>query len=383
MTPDDLRERVARWEDSRTDFKEVLPGNSELAKDLVCFANSDGGQLIIGVADDGSVVGVQDTEAMLLRIDDVAFQRCSPPVTVVPETVSVDGKSVLVINIAKGSQRPYADGAGRYYIRSGPRCRQASREELLRLFQASTDLYYDEQPLRRYDIGELDFEAVDRYLVDTEREAMLDDVQRVLRAWRLLDNSTPTLAGVVLFGRQPQQVLQSAGVVVGRLSGTDIGDDFLDRKDITGDLRTVISSVERFLRLHLPIRHQVRDFEPERQEDIPWSALREAVINALVHRDYTIPGPMRLFVFDDRIEVRSPGRPPNTVDAEAMRAGAHVPRNPHIYSRIADLGLVTRAGSGVPRMEKQLRESSGTELGIDISDAMTTLILPRRRLAVT
>ena len=378
MTPDELRERVARWEDSHTDFKEVLSSNSELAKDLVCFANSDGGQLIIGVTDDGSVVGVQDTEAMLLKIDDVAFQRCSPPVTVVPETVTVDDKSVLVINVPKGSQRPYADGAGRYYVRSGPRCRQASREELPRLFQASSDLYYDEQPLRRYDIGELDFDAIERYLVDTDREAMLDDAERVLRAWRLLDNGTPTLAGVVLFGRQPQVLLESAGVVVGRLSGSDLGDDFLDRKDLTGDLRTVISSVERFLQLHLPTRHQIRAFEPERQEDIPWAALREAVVNAFVHRDYTIPGPTRIFVFDDRVEVRSPGRPPNTVDAEAMRAGAHVPRNPHIYSRIADLGLVTRAGSGVPRIARQLRETSGTELGITISDAMTMLILPRR-----
>ena len=378
MTPDDLRERVARWEDFHTDFKEVLPSNSELAKDLVCFANSDGGQLIIGVADDGSVVGVQDTEAMLLRVDDVAFQRCSPPVTVVPETVSVDGKSVLVINVAKGTQRPYADGAGRYYVRSGPRCRQASREELLRLFQASSDLYYDEQPMRRYDIGELDLDAVERYLVDTDREAMLDDVDRVLRAWRLIDSSTPTVAGVVLFGRRPQTLLESAGVVVGRLAGIDLGNDFLDRQDVTGELRTVLSLVERFLQLHLPTEHQIHGFEPERREDIPRSALREAVVNALVHRDYTISGPTRIFVFDDRVEVRSPGRPPNTVDAEAMLVGAHVPRNPHIYARIADLGLVTRAGSGVPRIARQLRETSGTELGITISDAMTTLILPRR-----
>jgi hypothetical protein len=130
-----------------------------------------------------------------------------------------------------------------------------------------------------------------------------------------------------------------------------------------------------------PSAHRTRDpsFQPERQQEVPWAALREAVVNALVHRDCTIPGPTRISVFDDRVEVRSPGRPPHTVDAEAMRAGAHVPRNPHIYSRIADLGLVTRAGSGVPRIARQLRETSGTELGISISDAVKTLVLPRRR----
>lgn len=376
MTPDELRGRIARWEDSHTDFKERVHDNAELAKDLVCFANSDGGQLVIGVAKDGSVVGVDDADALMLRIDDIAFNRCAPPVTAVPETVTLDGKVVLVVNIAKGDQRPYAT-SGRYFVRSGARCRQASREELLRLFQASTSLFYDEQPLRRYDIGELNFDVVDRYLTDTGHDEMRDDPERVLRAWRLLDDTVPTVAGVVLFGRQPQRLLESVGVVAGRVAGDDIGSDFSDRKDIIGDLQMLVFEVESFLRLHLPISHEVRGFEPERREEIPSTALREAVVNALVHRDYTIPGPVRVLVFDDRAEIRSPGRPPNTIDEIAMRAGAHVPRNPHIYARVADLGLVTRAGSGVPRMARQLREATGAELGINITDAFTTVTLPR------
>ena len=82
MTPEELRERILRWEDPHTDFKEAVYSNIELAKDLVCFANSDGGQLIVGVAKDRRVVGVPDTDALLLKVDDVAFQSCSPPVTV-------------------------------------------------------------------------------------------------------------------------------------------------------------------------------------------------------------------------------------------------------------------------------------------------------------
>lgn len=380
MTPDELRERIARWEDPHTDFKEHATDNSELAKDLVCFANSDGGQLIVGVSKDRTVVGVADTDALMLRIDDVAFNRCAPPVTAVPETVVLDDKRVLVVNVAKGDQRPYATNSGRYFVRSGARCRQASREELLRLFQASTALFYDEQPLRRYDIGELNLDAVDRYLTDTGRDALREDAERVLRAWRLLDDDTPTVAGVVLFGRQPQRLLESAGVVVGRIVGSDIGGDFLDRKDISGDLQSVLASIETFLQLHLRTKHEVHGFAPERHEEIPTTALREAVVNALAHRDYTVPGPVRVLVFDDRVEIRSPGRPPNTIDEAAMRAGAHVPRNPHIYSRIADLGLVTRVGSGIPRISKQLHEATGAELGIAISDALTTLTLPRQRI---
>lgn len=101
-------------------------------------------------------------------------------------------------------------------------------------------------------------------------------------------------------------------------------------------------------------------------------------MNALVHRDYTIPGPVRIFVLADRVEVRSPGRPPNSVDADAMRAGVHIPRNPHIYSRTAVAQLATRAGTGMLRIARLLRENSGQSFDIRISDAEVALILPRR-----
>jgi ATP-dependent DNA helicase RecG len=99
---------------------------------------------LIEVANDRSVVGVRDTDRLLLQVDDVAFHRCSPSLTVVPEVLTLDGEDVVVLNIAKGDQRPYSTREGRYYVRSGARCRRASREELLRLFQAAHSLFYDE-----------------------------------------------------------------------------------------------------------------------------------------------------------------------------------------------------------------------------------------------
>lgn len=110
---------------------------------------------------------------------------------------------------------------------------------------------------------------------------------------------------------------------------------------------------------------------------MPQAALREAVVNALVHRDYTVPAPTRIFVFPDRVEVHSPGRPPDSVDDEAMRAGVHVPRNPHIYSRIAASRLATRAGSGIRRITRLLREAGSGDPGIAISDTEVVLTLPR------
>ena len=199
-----------------------------------------------------------------------------------------------------------------------------------------------------------------------------------MRAWRLYDGVHPTVGGLVLFGRAPQRELESARVVVGVFDAVDIGADLIDRKDLNGGLFDIANQVEKFLQLYLRTSHVVRGFEPERREEIPLAALREAVVNALVHRDYTVPGATRIFVLQDRVEIRSPGRPPNSVDAEAMRAGVHVTRNPHIYSRVADAQLATRAGTGIRRIARLLRQAGGAELGITISDAEVVLSLPRR-----
>ncbi|MGD0062825.1 MAG: ATP-binding protein [Streptosporangiaceae bacterium] len=168
MTPDELRERILSWENPHTDFKREVSHNDELAKDLVCFANGDGGQIIIGVDDRRNVVGVTDTDALMLRADDVAFNRCSPALIVTPEVVMLDDKAVVVLNVPKGDQRPYATSDGRYYVRSGVRCRHASRDQMLRMFQASDSLFYDEQPLPRLHISDLDLDAVSRHLADAQ-----------------------------------------------------------------------------------------------------------------------------------------------------------------------------------------------------------------------
>jgi ATP-dependent DNA helicase RecG len=143
-------------------------------------------------------------------------------------------------------------------------------------------------------------------------------------------------------------------------------------------LLDLIDQAMRFLYLHLAIPHKIRGLEPEPRPELPEAALREAVVNAVAHRDYTVQGPIRLFIFDDRVEFHTPGRPPNTVDAEAMRMGIHVVRNPHIYARLSDAGLVTRAGSGIPRIVKLVKEATGRDVLIEIREFEVLLSIPRR-----
>jgi ATP-dependent DNA helicase RecG len=239
--------------------------------------------------------------------------------------------------------------------------------------------FCDGTPVIRLFLQDLDLASFESYLEETGLSYLRGtDPERLLANWHLVANHHPTLAGILLFGRKPQQHVPYAQINAARFAGTDSSFDPVDRKDLGGRLLEVIDQAERFLHLHLPLPHEIRGFEPEPKPELPKEALREAIVNAVAHRDYTIRGPIRLFVFDDRIEIHTPGRPPNGVDAEAMRSGAHVVRNPWIYARLSDAGLVTRAGTGIRRIVRLVREATGREVGIEVHDFEVLLTLPRK-----
>jgi ATP-dependent DNA helicase RecG len=376
----ELRARIQNGEDLHTEFKLQAIHPDDLSAAIVAFANFEGGQLIVGVSNDRRIVGVTDADKFCQYVENVALNNCVPPVSVSLETVVDEAGTVVVVNIPKGEQRPYRTNRGVYYVRTASGRRQASREELLRLFQATESMYYDETALVRLGLKDLDLGALEQFLERTGQAETLSGIapERLLRSWRLMSGGHPTLAGAVLFGRDPQQHLPFAQINAARIPGTDIANEPSDRKDLTGRLLDVLDQAMRFLYLHLPIPHKIRGLEPEPQPELPDAVLREALVNAVAHRDYTVHGPIRLFVFDDRIEFHTPGKAPNTVDEEGMRMGTHVVRNPHIYARLSDAGLVTRAGSGVPRIVKLVKEATGKDVLIQLRDFEVLLSIPRR-----
>lgn len=380
MELSELRTRIHRWEDLHTEFKLETIHPDDLSAEMVGFANADGGQLIIGVSEERQIVGVGDADKLCQYVDNVALNNCVPPITISQEIVADGARTVLVVSIAKGEQRPYRTNRGVYFIRTTSGRRQASREELLRLFQATESLYYDESPLVRLGLEELDLDAVRRFVDQTAQTHHLLEIapDRLLRSWRLTAGDHPTVAGLVLFGRDPQQHLPFAQINAARIPGTDIANDPSDRKDLGGRLLDVIDQAMRFVQLHLRVPHTIRGLEPEPRPELPGEVLREAIVNAVAHRDYTVRGPIRVFVFDDRVEFHTPGKAPNTVDEEAMRAGTHVVRNPHIYARLSDAGLVTRVGSGIPRIVKLVKQATGQDVTIQLREFEVLLSIPRK-----
>ena len=221
-------------------------------------------------------------------------------------------------------------------------------------------------------------DLLDRYLEATGQEELKSNRERLLMNWGLLSGGHPTIAGIILFGREPQRHLPFAQINAARFPGTESSVEPSDRKDLTGRLLDVIDQAERFLDLHLRIPHSIHGFEPEPRPELPKEAWREAIVNAVAHRDYTVRGPVRLFIFDYRIEVHTPGRPPNTVDEEAIRVGVHVVRNPRISTQLSDVGLVTRAGTEVRRIIRLVREATRKDIGITIRAFEVLLTIPRR-----
>jgi len=381
MTLEEFHRRIQDGEGLNTEFKTSAGYSDDLAADLIAFANTSGGVILFGVSDDGEIVGIEEIDKLGKLLDNISRDKCVPPLTILPEKLMVDEKAVLVVHVPTGAERPYSTNRGVHYIRTFSGRRQASREELLRIFQAAQSLYYDEQVIAQADLAALDYSYFEYFLMQAYGKKLEDfhvGKEQLLTNLRLVKDGHPTLAGLLLLGREPQTFLPYAQINAAQFAGIDVVDAPSDRKDLTGKLADQLEGAMRFLNVHLRVQHKINGFEPERFPELPEEALREALVNALVHRDYTVRGPIRLFVFRDRIEIHSPGKPPNSVELETMRLGAHVPRNPMLMSHFAKLGYVTSLGSGIPRMIRLVAQKIGKEPDLIVRDFETVVVIPRQ-----
>lgn len=377
----ELKERILKGEDLHTEFKESFSDNEDIAKSIVCFANTDGGQLVVGVNDNGEIVGVENIDELTKRVDDVAYNRCEPPVTIVQETLSIENRTVLIINVPKGDQRPYRTASGLHYIRSANRCRQASREELLRLFQATESIYYDEIEMARASIKDIDMDYAKKFL-EKYYDFKVEDkdlIRLLINIKALSKNERPTLSGILFFGENPQFYVPTSSIIAAYIDGNDLSIPPSDRKEFEGKVPQVIENCMRFLKVYVKEKHIIKGIEPESYPEVEDFALREALVNAVSHRDYTISAPVRIFIFNDRIEFHTPGKLPNTVTIENIKIGAaHVLRNPTIYILLNKMGLVTHTGTGIKRIIESVKKTVGKDVKLEVIDSEFILTIPKK-----
>jgi predicted HTH transcriptional regulator len=350
---------VSSPEGKTLEFKRDLSSPRPLLKTLVAFANTAGGRLVVGIADDRSVVGVtnplDEEERLCSLIADSIVPRLLPNV----ELMTVEGKTLLMVEVFVSSARPHwlkSEGPEEgVYVRLGSTTRQADPALVAELHRSTEGVGFDEMPMPDLPQDALDLAAA-RDLFD---ETNTLDTQS-LRTLRLLTEHqgqwVPTKGAVLLFGKTREQYFPDAWVQCGRFSGIDKAQIF-DHQDIHESLPAAVERVMLFLK-----KHAMRgaDFSGVRRKDvwsIPLLLLREAVVNALVHADYSQRGaPIRIAFFDDRIEIENPGILLPGMTVEDMRQGVSKIRN-HVIARVfRELNLIEQWGSGVRRMFREAKE---------------------------
>jgi ATP-dependent DNA helicase RecG len=373
MNRTELEELIRNGESSGVEFKRDDVQNYDLAKELVAFLNLDGGTVLLGVEDDGRISGttrdrLEEWVAELCRV------KISPPIVPLLSWVrdAEPGRHVLAVSVTLGPDKPYArihDGRSTYFIRVGSTSREASREEMQRMFQASGRLQYGLKPVSGAGLEALDLRRLRDYFARVLRGNAPDGED--LREWiTLLRNvelmtesagqEVATIDGLLLFGRSTHRFLPQSGIRALCYPGTE--PDYATRAD--EDLRGAMvplgeadgSLVEAGLveqtwdfvrRNTTPTAHLEGGRRIDRWE-YPESVVREAVVNALVHRDYSITGTdIMLAIYADRLEISSPGRLPNTVTVEGMKSGMRYARNQTLVNVMRDYGYVDARGMGV------------------------------------
>jgi len=390
MTVTELRELLRNGENSGVEFKRDDVHPDSLAKEIAALANLEGGRILLGVEDDGSISGLTHTakeaEAWVMNI---CRHHLQPPLipyweTLVPE----ERQQIGVIAIpADCPDKPYKAKRGSAWVsfmRVGSTSREATRDEEARLYQASGLVRYDLRPVPGTTLQHLDRDRLENYfhtILQQDCPPVEDD-----EAWtRLLLNvdilgadrgrAIPTVGGLLLFGENPNRYLPQSGITATAYPDQDKEYATVDEDLIRGPL---VSSISRRGRITEPgVIDRAVDFAARNMGTTAWlvkgrrrrkkaytiEAVREAIVNAVAHRDYTIAiTDIELSLYSDRLEVISPGRLPNSVTVEKMKQGYRAARNELIKEILRDYGYVEHRGMGVRnRIIAGMREHNGTE----------------------
>jgi ATP-dependent DNA helicase RecG len=358
MNLQELTKALACGEDSSRQFKADVRNAESLASEMAAFANSSGGTIFIGVADDGSTprLSQQDVARINQLISNGASQLVRSPLAVQTENVALEnGRIVIALAVPKGIDKPYFDKNGVIWLKAGADKRRVnSKEELRRLFQFTNQFHADELPTKA-GIDKLDRLRFRDFLRDVYRQDYPDtpaELTRLLQNMNLAtDDGRLNLAGVLLFAEQPEWIVPQFVVKAIRYPGNKIhATDYVDTEDFSGPLPKLFAGALAFVMRNLHKVQAGRGVNAPGTPEIPEAVFEELLVNALVHRDYLVSAPIRLFVFDNRIEIVSPGHLPNNLTVEKIRSGNSNIRNPILVSYVAKGMLPYHGlGSGIKR----------------------------------
>ncbi len=379
---DDILKQIKAGEVSGMQFKERILDKYDIACELVAFSNSHGGKLVVGIKDKTGEINalsyseVQETTNLL---SDIASENVVPSILIKIDTVEVEDGNLVIATVKEGLNKPYHDNKGIVWVKNGADKRKVfDNAELAEMMTDCGSFAPDEAGVRDATVNDLDATTIKQFLGnrfervlekkgltgDAFNEASLDmicsaiakghDCEKILRNLRFIrPDGTLTVAAMLLFGKYTQRWMPMMTAKCICFAGNSVGSkvfrDKVNDADMEGNLLHQYDTIMDFFTRNL---HNVQvgvEFNSMGKLEIPYTSLVEFTVNSLVHRSLNMKAPVRIFIFDNRVEIHSPGALPNGLTIEDIKAGTSMPRNMFLFNNAIYLLPYTGVGSGITR----------------------------------
>jgi len=344
-----IQELIKKGESETLEFKEKF--DKETIETVVAFSNSEGGIILIGVSDKGEVKGTSVGKEALKEWINKISQSTEPTIIVDAEVYEIENKNVVAIIVKESPIKP-TSYKGICYLRIKNSNRKLTPKEVAELYLQTIGSSWDSYSARDAKIEDIDFEKVNKYIKlanETGRRRIKEKPLGVLKKLELIKDNKPTWAAILLFGKEPQRFVLQAKCHCGRFKDetTIINDEMVE-----GSLFEQVEKVMDFIKKSISVRFVITG-KPRREEiwEYPLDALREAVINAIVHRDYPEPSETQVRIYDDKLIVWNPGKLPLGITLEDLfKPHKSVLRNKLIAQVFYDVGFIEQWGTGIRRI---------------------------------
>lgn len=351
-----IRRLIQKGEGKTIEFKETLPGKGGLTKTAVAFSNTAGGKILVGIEDKTCrITGISEEEALDFpdRICDMIYDSCYPMILPEIYVENVEDKKVLVAEFYPGALKPYylkSKGRDRgAYIRVGATNKAADQEMIRELERQRQNISYDEEIIFHKTDKDIDFQRLKQdFFRLTHRELRFTDLINLKIIREENKNYHPTAGGIMLAGRENS--FEYARIRCARFRGNSMS-EFIDQKEFAGPLYEQVQGAMKFAELYIARSGKIEGLQRKDRDEVPLEAVREALVNAVVHRDYSISGSdIKLAIFDDRIEFTSPGALPRSLEIEDILSGRSEIRNKVIARFFKEIGFIEQWGTGMRKM---------------------------------
>ena len=360
----DLKELIERGETQSLEFKESLKRKDEIGETVSAFSNSDGGVVLVGISNSGRVSGVDIGKNTLEELANHIKRNTDPQIFPSVKIREVDGKNIVMVEVEESQEKPvfFKNHA---YKRVGKTNQMISSSELRKLAKESGErVYWDKQICEDASLDDISKEKIRQFLKKAKYERRLEIdpdilVKEALERLSLIKGEKLTNAALLLFGKNPQRYFLQTEVRCARFKGTEAIKPFIDMKVFDGDIIEQANKALNFVLEHTLLSAWLVPGKVEREErnEYPSDAIREAIVNAICHRDYESTGNVQVRIFDDRIEVWNPGSLPDPLTlGDLKKRHKSIPRNPLIAKCFFLIKFIEQWGTGTNEMVKRCLE---------------------------